>query len=98
MAKVTSKLQVTVPKALAQRYGIQPGDDIGFEPAGEVIRVVPTGSAARTEGLAVDERLRLFDAASARQALRESRRRARQVFSRGWTREELYERGIQDAD
>ena len=98
MSKVTSKLQVTVPKVLAQRYGIQPGDDISFEPAGEVIRVVPTGSVTRTEGLEVDERLRLFDAASARQELRESRRRARQATSRGWTREELYERGIQDAD
>ena len=33
MAKVTSKLQVTVPKALAERYGIRPGDDIRFEEA-----------------------------------------------------------------
>ncbi|PZP64635.1 MAG: AbrB family transcriptional regulator, partial [Azospira oryzae] len=28
MAKVTSKLQVTLPKALAQRYRIRPGDEI----------------------------------------------------------------------
>jgi AbrB family looped-hinge helix DNA binding protein len=28
MGKVTSKLQVTVPKAIAQRYGIRPGDEI----------------------------------------------------------------------
>ena len=41
MAKVTSKLQVTVPKAVADRYGIKPGDEIRFEDAGEVIRVVP---------------------------------------------------------
>ena len=98
MAKVTSKLQVTVPKALARRYGIHPGDEISFEPAGEVIRVVPDSSEARTEGLGVEERLRLFDAAVARQKLRESRRPRRQAISRDWTREELYERGSQDTD
>jgi len=27
-AKVTSKLQVTVPKALAAQLGIRPGDDV----------------------------------------------------------------------
>ena len=41
MAKVTSTLQVTVPKALADRYGIGPGDEIEWEAAGDVIRVVP---------------------------------------------------------
>jgi AbrB family looped-hinge helix DNA binding protein len=32
MSKVTSKLQITIPKALAERYGIHPGDEIDFEP------------------------------------------------------------------
>ena len=32
MAKVTSKLQVTVPKAIADRFGIRPGDEIEFMP------------------------------------------------------------------
>ena len=41
MAKVTSKLQVTVPKALAERYDLEPGDEITWEAAGDVIRVVP---------------------------------------------------------
>ena len=69
MSKVTSKLQVTVPKALAERYGIGPGDDIRFEEAGEVIRVVPAAAAAPAAagGLDTGARLRLFDAASARQ-------------------------------
>ena len=40
MAKVTSKLQVTVPKALAEKYAIRPGDEIAWEAAGDVIRVV----------------------------------------------------------
>ena len=35
MAKVTSKLQVTVPRAIADRYGIRPGDDIEWIATGE---------------------------------------------------------------
>ena len=54
MSKVTSKLQVTVPKALAERYGIRPGDDIRFEEAGEVIRVVPAAAGEATGGLDTD--------------------------------------------
>ena len=33
MAKVTSKLQVTIPKAIAEQYGIKPGDEIEFRPS-----------------------------------------------------------------
>ena len=95
---MTSKLQVTVPKALAERYGIRPGDDIRFEEAGEIMRVVPAIAGARTEGLDVEARLRLFDAATARQRERGAGRQARRASMRGWTREELYERGRADAD
>ena len=99
MSKVTSKLQVTVPKALAERYGIRPGDDIRFEEAGEVIRVVPAGSVAPARlVLDVGARLRLFDAATARQREREAGRQARSVAARGWTREELYARGYPNTD
>ena len=31
---MTSKLQVTIPKAIAQRYGIEPGGVIDWLPAG----------------------------------------------------------------
>lgn len=98
MSKVTSKLQVTLPKALAERYGIEPGDDIRFEEAGEVIRVVPASIDAAGRGLDAEARLRLFDAATDRQRAREAGRSARRAETRGWTREELYERGLQDAD
>ena len=98
MAKVTSKLQVTVPKALAERYGIRPGDDIRFEESGEVIRVVPANAGAPTEGLDIEARLGLFDAATARQQTREAGRQARRASTRGWTREELYEHGRSRAD
>ncbi|HEY4764571.1 MAG TPA: AbrB/MazE/SpoVT family DNA-binding domain-containing protein [Candidatus Sulfotelmatobacter sp.] len=35
VAKVTSKLQLTVPKAIADHYGIRPGDELDWIPAGE---------------------------------------------------------------
>ena len=44
MAKVTSKLQVTLPKQLAQQYGIEPGIDIEWQAAGDVIRVLPSSA------------------------------------------------------
>lgn len=98
MSKVTSKLQVTVPKALAVQYGIQPGDNIRFEEAGDVIRVVPTRMLAGKDGLDIDARLRLFDAATARQRIRDAGRQDRCGDPRDWTREELYKRGRPDAD
>ena len=70
MAKVTSKLQVTIPKRLADAYGIAPGDDIEFVGAGEGIRIVLSGQRARAE-LSTAERLRLFDATTERQRRRD---------------------------
>ncbi len=94
MAKVTSKLQVTIPKAIADAYGIAPGDEIEFRPAGEVIRVVPA-SARTGKRLSVAERLRLFDESMAR--VRELQKDLKlpdePPADRGWTRDELYVRG-----
>ena len=59
MAKVTSKYQVTVPRAIADQYHIRPGDDIDWLPAGEVIRVIPAGQQADDEDR--ESALRLFD-------------------------------------
>ena len=96
MAKVTSKRQVTIPKAIADKYGIQPGDELAFVPAGEAIRVEP-GAGGGTEKLSRKARLELFDAATTRQRARERAgrrgRRRRPGTSRGWTCEELYTRG-----
>jgi len=88
MAKVTSKLQVTLPKALAERYRIEPGDDIEWEAAGDVIRVVPS---RQKPALDIAARLRVFDQATARQ--RERGIGAGRATSRGWTRDDLYDRG-----
>jgi AbrB family looped-hinge helix DNA binding protein len=92
MSRVTSKLQVTVPKAIADRYGIRPGDDIEWVPAGDSIRVVPPGR--KPPVLDLELRLKLFDAATERQRLRERRKpRAAARRERGWRRDDLYERG-----
>ena len=91
MAKVTSKLQVTIPKRIADEYGIEPGDEIDFVSAGDGIRVITGGEAPE---ITVAERLKLFDAATARQ--RDHQRTSRTKpggTKRGWTREELYRRG-----
>jgi AbrB family looped-hinge helix DNA binding protein len=97
MAKVTSKLQVTIPKAVAVEYGIEPGDEIEFEAAGDVIRVRPPRRRRGTR-LSLSERVRLFDQATARQAAREKLMPQPDdaTDDRGWRREELYTRGEPD--
>jgi len=90
MAKVTRKLQVTLPKALAAQYGIAPGDDIEWEAAGDYIRVTPSTFPPALDRAA---RLRLFDQATARQKARGQARAGARTGGRGWTREELYQRG-----
>ena len=98
MAKVTSKLQLTLPKAIADQYKIRPGDDLDWLPAGDAIRVVKRDAAETAEPATIEERLHLFDQATARQRQREAgsrkRRPAASSRSRGWTREELYQRGL----
>lgn len=92
MSKVTSKLQVTVPKEIADRYGIRPGSEIDWIPAGDTLRILP--AAAAHDSVDPAERLRLFDAATARQRKRQTGRRAPLAKDRGWKREDLYGRGI----
>jgi bifunctional DNA-binding transcriptional regulator/antitoxin component of YhaV-PrlF toxin-antitoxin module len=89
MARVTSKLQVTIPKAVADRYAIKPGADILFEPAGDVIRVVTKARTVRDP----KERMRLFERVLVRQREREAARTRQEVQERGWSREDLYDRG-----
>jgi AbrB family looped-hinge helix DNA binding protein len=92
MSKVTSKLQITIPKAIADRFAIAPGDELEWEPGAESIRIVPAKARKRASGGAA--RLRLFDAATQRQRAREAQApRAEAAGGRGWTREELYDRG-----
>lgn len=104
MAKVTSKLQLTVPKVIAEEYGIKPGDELNWAPAGETIRVTPAGPPrARMHPLSLAERLRLFQQMVDRQRRRHadsSKTRSQSEhppkpheIGRGWRREDLYIRG-----
>jgi bifunctional DNA-binding transcriptional regulator/antitoxin component of YhaV-PrlF toxin-antitoxin module len=98
MAKVTSRLQLTLPKAIAERYNIRPGDDLDWVPAGEAIRVAKRDGAKVVEPAPRERRLRLFDQATARQrkrdALASAKKRPVRSQGRGWAREELYQRGL----
>ena len=96
MSKVTSKLQVTLPKAVAEQLGIGPGDEIDWEIAGEILRVLPVSRRQR-EKKDLKARLRLFDRATQRQHERQTQTGtvspASQKRQRGWKREDLYRRG-----
>ena len=105
MPKVTSKLQLTVPKAIADQYGIKPGDELEWVPAGENIRVELVRRKAKTgQQLTVEERLALFDANTKwldeiqAEELKEAAAKGTRITreNRGWTREELYndDRGL----
>jgi AbrB family looped-hinge helix DNA binding protein len=100
MAKVTSKLQLTVPKAIADQYGIKPGDELEWVPAGESIRVELVRRQAKAgHELTIEERLALFDANTKwldeiqAEELKEAKAKGTRITreNRGWTREELYE-------
>ncbi len=103
MPKVTSKLQLTVPKAIANQYGIRPGDELKWIPAGESIRVELVQRKANAgHELTTEEKLALFDAGTKRlnalhaKELKENQGNTVTRETRGWTREELYndERGL----
>jgi AbrB family looped-hinge helix DNA binding protein len=105
MPKVTSKLQLTVPKAIADQYGIRPGDELEWIPAGESIRVELVRRKAKAgHELSVKEKLALFDANTKwldeLQAgqLKEAKAKGTRITreTRGWTRKDLYndDRGL----
>src|SRR5882762_10626469 len=99
MPKVTSKLQLTVPKAIADQYGIRPGDELEWIPAGESIRVKLVSKVKSGHKLTTKQWLELFDANTKwldelqAQELKEATAKGTRVTreNRGWTREELYD-------
>ena len=90
MSKVTSKYQVSIPRILAEKVGIRIGDELEWEEAAGMLRA-RTAKLPKA-GFSVSERLRLFDAATARQEKRERAHRLPRDKGRGWTREDLYRR------
>lgn len=91
MARVTGKFQITLPKRLADAYGIRVGDVVEIVAAGESIAIRPAGS--RATAVSPEERLRHFDEATRRQEARQRDVRHQPAKDRGWAREELYPRG-----
>ena len=103
MPKVTSKLQLTVPKKIADEYGIRPGDELEWIPAGESIRVeLVRSDVKRASQLTKEEKLAMFDATTKRldelqaEQLKENAAKGTRITreNRGWTREDLYDRGF----
>lgn len=92
MARVTGKFQITLPKRLADSYGIHVGDEVEIVAAGESIAIIPARKL--TPLLSPQERLRHFDQATRRQETRQRGEQQRGAATdRGWGREELYIRG-----
>lgn len=87
-SKVTSKLRVTIPKALADRFGIRPGGTIVWEAAGGRLRVKVPGSEPRLD---LAERERLLRESFARQRAREAANPAPATEGHRWTRDDFYE-------
>jgi AbrB family looped-hinge helix DNA binding protein len=100
MPKVTSKLQLTVPKKIADQYGIRPGDELEWVPAGDGIRVQLARKTNIRKRFSPEQRLTAYDEATKRRAERErvllggKPRPEPPKSGRGWTREELYDRGF----
>jgi bifunctional DNA-binding transcriptional regulator/antitoxin component of YhaV-PrlF toxin-antitoxin module len=89
MSKVTSKLQVTIPKAVAEAYDILPGSELRWVPAGDIIRVEPPNAATRSK-LPLQKRLALFDQMTKRIDKLPPVKPLAPDEGRGWTREDLY--------
>ena len=95
VSKVTSKLQVTVPKSIADQFNIKPGDTIEWEVAGGIIRLVPRRKRAKS-AVAPQDRLQHFDRATKRQRERKMTLDSTSLTvsaqtGRGWTRSDLYD-------
>ena len=97
---MTSKLQLTVPKAVADQYGIRPGDELEWIPAGDSIRIVLVNKpqSARSR-LSPEQRLEIFHQSMERQRLRNEKYYKehgvpKKDAERDWKREDLYTRGF----
>jgi bifunctional DNA-binding transcriptional regulator/antitoxin component of YhaV-PrlF toxin-antitoxin module len=91
---VTSKLQLTVPRVIADKFSISPGDEVDWIPAGDGIRIVKRSPPKRAEDRAsTANRLRLFDEATNRIVGHSATAKVDSETDRGWTREDLYDRG-----
>jgi bifunctional DNA-binding transcriptional regulator/antitoxin component of YhaV-PrlF toxin-antitoxin module len=89
MSKVTSKLQVTIPRLVADHYGIRPGDEVRWEVREGGPLMAPEKNIR--DRLTAEERSRQFLEAVERVALQQQRAGVSGEGDRGWTRDDLYE-------
>jgi AbrB family looped-hinge helix DNA binding protein len=89
MSRVTSKLQVTIPKVIADKYRIRPGDEVRWEVREPGPMMIPEASVRAR--LAPEERVaRLRGLMEFVRASQEGHRWPRRR-KRDWTRQDLYE-------
>jgi bifunctional DNA-binding transcriptional regulator/antitoxin component of YhaV-PrlF toxin-antitoxin module len=88
MTKVASKLQVTIPKILAEQYSIHPGDELDWLPDGDAIRVIPASNPNLSAE--IHQRVRLFDQATERQKVRHAAPKRQPAGGRDWRWGNLY--------
>ena len=94
MSKVTSSLEVRLPEEIVRQFGIKPGDELEWLPEGDEIRLILSSPENR---LSVEERLAVFEESIRLQRAREQKLGPIEpAEDRGWTREELYNRGSSD--
>lgn len=93
MPKVTSKLQFTIPKAVAEKARVRVGDELDCQAVGNVILLRPRRPHPC---LSVEERLASFDASIAATDLRWAGWSGPVPTDRGWTRADAYGRGEDD--
>lgn len=94
MTKVTKKLQITIPAALAADYGIRPGMDVKIEPAGEFIQIRVVRSLQEAELNAAKEKVISLQEIFARhdKRIRLTSPKSTKGSDRDWKRDNLYDR------
>jgi len=90
MSRLTTKYQLTVPRAVAQSVGLKPGDEVTLEAVGDAIRL-RADTRSQQEGRSITDQLILFDLATEREQHRARNRAAAPARERGWARADLYE-------
>jgi len=95
MSKVSSKYQITLPRDLARSHRISPGEEVVFEEAGSALYLRRGAQDGKDINASDPQRVRYFDQASQRQAERDRAHvdSSSSSADRGWTRDELYQRG-----
>jgi AbrB family looped-hinge helix DNA binding protein len=92
VSKITSKLQVTIPKSIADQFGIAPGDEIDFQLRADRIVIIPRRTVRAAPTMTIDEKLAILAESWQRQLElnRQYKRSGKKPpKDRGWTREDL---------